>query len=165
MVKKFLFLLVLVVAGAAIWFFFLRSNDKERVLAALQEAAAAASKDRNETTSAMLLKTQTVGSCFADSCSFQLDEQMFAGDYTPEDIGANLVRMRQVFTESRLSYYDQEVLFPRENEAVINFTGNLKGTLRSNDQVNEAREIQAKLRKIDGKWKFYSFKVREIIKK
>ena len=165
MVKKLVCLLAVVVAGAAIWYFLFNKTDKDQVLDALSAVAEAASKTAGETTSSMLLKTQMVGGYFAEKCVLNIDDQMFTGEYTPEDISANMVRMRQFFTDNKLSFYDAEVLFPSVDEAVVNFTGSLKGTLKNQSRVNEAREIQAKLTKKSGSWRFYSFKIQEILKK
>ncbi len=165
MVKKLIGLLVVVALVMAVWYFFFNKTDKDRVLEALTEVAEAASKTPAETTSSMLLKTQTISGFFADKCELDIDDQMFTGEYTPEDISAKMVQMRQFFKDNKLSYYEAEVFFPSENEAVINFTGSLKGTLKNDSKVNEVREIQAKLSKKSGSWRFYCFKIQEILKK
>jgi len=165
MVKKLAIVLVLAACAGLVWYFFFNRSDRDQVIDALHDVAGYVSKEDGEKTSGMLLKSQLVGSYFADKCVLALDEQMFSGEYTPEDICANLVRTRQFFNSLKLTCHEIEVNMPSENEAVIDFTCRLRGLLKRGEQINEVRDIRAQLRKESGRWHFYSFKIREVLKR
>ncbi|MDD3118554.1 MAG: hypothetical protein PHQ27_05210 [Victivallales bacterium] len=165
MVKKIGVLVVVLAVVAVGWWYWSPQSDRSLVMKALREMADAASKERNETTAAMWLKTRKADEYLADPCSFQLERTMFSGEFSPEEITSNLVRLRRVFNTCRLSFYDAEVTFPQPDRAIIDFTGNLQGELRNGEKVDEVREIRAELSKIKEQWRFCRFSIRQVIRK
>ncbi|MFA6567471.1 MAG: hypothetical protein WCS96_04600, partial [Victivallales bacterium] len=72
---------------------------------------------------------------------------------------------RSRFSKISLDFYD---IVPdiRNDVAVVETTVRFFGELKDSAKVaEETREIQCKLKKIEGKWKFTSFKVVEVLKK
>ena len=163
--KKLLIPAVIILAAATIWFCFFRDNEENKVRRALASLADSASKRAGEKTSTMIIKSQILASNFAEKCGLLIDDKYFAGEYSPEEISNQMLRARTFFHDFSLDFYDTEIDFPSTNEARIAFTGHLTGTLKNGDRINEARELVALLRNDSGKWKFYSFKIRPILRK
>ncbi len=165
MVKKLLIPVIIIICAVVVWLLFFNESPEQKVLKRLKGLAECASKRAGEKTSGMVLKSQMVSGYFDDSCSLMVDEHHLAGDYTPEEISARMVQIRTFFTEMSLDFYEPKVTFPGPDRAEVTFTGHLTGTLKQGDRINEVRELKADLKLKDGKWRFYNFKVTQVITK
>ena len=86
------------------------------------------------------------------------------GDYSPELITANAFRARQMFNTLSLDFNDIELEINGDTAKAF-FTAVFTGSPKNCEPIREIRELEAGLRKVDGKWIFESFKVQNIIKK
>jgi len=160
-----LMILLLVVLGAGGWYFFLRSTDREKVLGRLNDLAEYVTKAPGEKGTGLLLKSQLIGRLFADHCEISVDFHNLSGSYTPEELGANLVRSRQFVETIQLSFYDTSVRFPQPDTALLDTTGQVLGKAKNGDRFREVRELAFTLKKIDGKWRFTVCRIREVLRK
>jgi len=166
MVKpKVAIIAAMLVAAAAIWFFCFHKTDKDRVLERLRELTEYISKADGEKGTTLILKSQLIGTLFAEKFEVNVDFYSLSGTYSPEEIGANLVRSRQVLDAVQLTFHDTKVTFPQPEKAVVNTTGQIVGKAKNGDRIREIRELTFTLTNTDGKWRFASCKVREVLRK
>lgn len=151
--------------GLLIWYFFFHESDEVRVRNRLRDLAECVSKSSGEKGTVMLIKSQQLDGFFADRCQIQVNEQMLTGDYTPEQLSAQITRGRQFFKSLSLSIHDPVVKVTTQEEAEIDFTGQVLGQTVNGERIREIRELRAFLSKKDGKWRFTAFRIREVLRK
>ena len=162
---KVLVVLVLVVAAAifaALYFF---PGDRTKIKKQFNSLSSLVNKEKGESAFTMAYKVNALANLFADSCSFEFSQNYMAGEYTPEQITSHAVKGRSQFSKISLDFYD--IVPDISNDvAVVETTVRFHGEIKDSAKVaEETREIQCKLKKIDGKWKFTNFKVVEVLKK
>jgi hypothetical protein len=64
-----------------------------------------------------------------------------------------------------LKFYDLHVVFPENEVAKVNLTARLTGKSTAGEQVDETRELECVLRKIENKWLFGEIEIVEVLKK
>jgi hypothetical protein len=64
-----------------------------------------------------------------------------------------------------LKFYDVSIRFPEKGAASVTLTASLKGKTAVGDLVDETREVQCVLKKVDKKWLFSEVEVVEVLKK
>ncbi len=64
-----------------------------------------------------------------------------------------------------MEFYDLNISFPEEGLARVSLTGRLTGESPGKENVNEIRELECVLKKIEGKWLFSEFEIVEVLKK
>lgn len=155
----------ILLAGLLVWYFFFRESDEVRVLNRLRDLAECVSRNSGEKGTVMLIKSQQLDGFFADRCQIQVNEQMLTGDFTPEQLSAQITRGRQFFKSLSLSIHDPVVKVATPEQAEIDFTGQVLGQTANGERIREIRELRAVLSKKDGKWRFTAFKIREVLRK
>jgi len=162
---KLLVFLVIAVAATAFAALYLFPSDRTKIKKQFDSLSSLVSKEKGESAFAMAYKVNAIANLFADSCSFEFYKNYMTGDYTPEQITSNAVKGRGQFSKISLDFYD---IVPdiQNDAAVVETTVRFHGEIKDSAKVaEETREIQCKLKKIEGKWKFTSFKVVEVLKK
>jgi len=64
-----------------------------------------------------------------------------------------------------LKFYDLTVELPEQGTARVVLTASLKGRSMNGESIDETREVQSILNKIDQKWLFSAFEVVEVLEK
>jgi hypothetical protein len=64
-----------------------------------------------------------------------------------------------------LKFYDLKVEFPEKGTAEVNLTARLTGKSTAGEAVDETRELQCILMKIEKRWLFSSLEVVEVLKR
>lgn len=167
MVKKTLFAAVplILVLAAGVWFFFFRQTEESIIRGRFREFSEAVEKRGPEGGITAVAAARRLGGFFAERTSVDVDGLTWLnGDYSPEVIVANAFRARAMFSRLSLEFNDIELEI-RENTARVFFTAVLDADPKNRNPVREIRELEAGLRKVDGKWVFESFRVQDIIKK
>jgi hypothetical protein len=144
---------------------YLFPGDKEKIKKQFSSLSKLVSKEKGESAVIMAYKVNVLASLFADTCSFEFSQNYMAGEYTPEQITSHAAKGRSQFSKISLNFYD---IIPdvQKDSAVVETTVRFYGELKDSAKIAEdTREIQCKLKKIDGKWKFTNFKVVEVLKK
>lgn len=157
---------VIFIAGASVLAsLYLFQSDKAKIKKQFDSLSKLVSKEKGESNIIMAYKVNALASLFADSCSFEFSKNYMAGEFTPEQITSHAVKGRSQFSKISLDFYD---IIPdmQKDSAVVEATVRFYGKLKDSAKVTEdTREIQCKLKKTDGKWKFTNFKVVEVLKK
>lgn len=158
-----LVLLIGIVAGF-LWFWIGNSEDK-KIRKQFAKLAENVTKEPGEGNISMVRKMQWLGSLFANSCDIDIPKSYLSGTYSPKDIVSNATRARMGFSSLKLEFYDIKINLTGKNTANVVFTGRLSGVVNNDKSADEIRELDAVIKKIDGKWLFSSFKVVEVLEK
>lgn len=160
----FALLAVLGLGGVSLWYLG-RDSDEAQVRSTLRELCRIASRQENEKVGSGLLKMRAVESVFAAQCRMDFRHEMFGGTYTTEEIAATLMRSRALFRTCTVDFRDLLVTIDPPDRATAYFTGTLEGRLNNGKTVNEVRDLECKLKKIEDRWKITDIAVRDILEK
>lgn len=123
------------------------------------------SKDSGENTFTMAHKIQSIGTLFTENCGIKTHINSLSGSYTPEEISSHAARARLQFSKLSLRFYDLDIDFPEKEMAKVTLTAKLTGKSTTGEYVDETRELESVLKKIENKWLFSNFEVIEVLKK
>lgn len=144
---------------------YLFPSDRAKIRKQFETLSILVSKEKGESGIIMAYKVNALASLFADNCSFEFSQNYMAGEYSPEQITSHATKGRAQFSKISLTFYDIVPDIQKDVavvETTVRFNGEIKNSARF---AEETREIQCRLNKIDGKWKFTSFKVVEVLRK
>ena len=123
------------------------------------------SKSPGENSFTMLQKIKDIGTLFLDPCELKAPHESLSGNYTRQEISAYTGTARSHFLQLDFKVYDVHVTFPEEEMAKVTLTARLIGKTTNAEQVDEIRELECCLRKMDRKWFFSQIEVVEVLKK
>ena len=149
-------------AGGAWWYF--HADPEAEVRDAHQEFARLVSKSEDEGSNAMLLNAYVLQNKFANTCEVSGEAEMFAGSYTPEEMAGTIMRVRGMFRSVDLAFHELVIGFPAADEAIVNFIARITVQYRTEGvaDVIEVREVASRMRKIEGDWRFVSFRLAKV---
>ena len=123
------------------------------------------SKSPEEGSLTMLQKMKDIGTLFLEPCELKSPNESLSGSYTRQEISAYAGSGRSRFFQLNLKFYDLHVAFPEKEVAKVNLTARLIGRSKTGEQVDEIRELDCLLKKMDRKWLFSQIEVIEVLKK
>jgi hypothetical protein len=169
MVKKTHIIIAIIVIGVGIvgiWVIpSLFQSEEKRVKKQFHLLSGWVSKDSGENTFTMAHKTQNIGTLFADKCELTSNLDLLSGNYTPEEISSYAARGRLAFSELKLKFFDFDISFPETDVAKVTLTARLTGRLTTGEDVDETRELESLLNKVEKKWLFSRVEIIEVLKK
>ena len=167
MVKKIILLIIIAVGIGTVGYFFLRSpSESQQIINRLHRLANSISKQGSEGAVTMALKHQTIAGLIDTNCSVFIKEAMIAGDFTPEEFAAQMLRSRAMFKSIKGEVDGCEVEFNADQTtATISFAVRIRAELKSGREIDEVRDLQSTVKKVDGKWLFSSFEIRQVLEK
>lgn len=154
---------VLVLAVALITSF--SESEEKRVKKRFALLAGWVSKEPGETAFTMAQKVRKIGGLFAERCTLQAPLDGVSGVYSPDEISRYAARARLPFSKLSIDFYDVDIDFPEERTARAVLTGRATGRLKGGEGVDEVRELQCVLEKVENKWLFTDFEVVQVLKK
>jgi hypothetical protein len=155
-------LMVMVAILATVFFFPSEEKKVKKQFALLSEWV---SKEPGESAFTMAHKIKSIGTLFAESCDLIAPVHSLSGTYSREEISSLALQSRAQFFDLSLKFYDLNISFPEKGVAKVNLTGKLKGKSTLGETVDETRELDCLLKKIEKKWRFSQFEVIEVLKK
>jgi hypothetical protein len=123
------------------------------------------SKSPEENSFTMLQKMKDIGTVFLEHCELKAPNESLSGSYTRQEISAYAASARSHFSQLDLKFYDLRIAFPEREVAAVTLTSRLQGKSTAGDRVDEIRELECLLRKIENKWLFSQIEVIEVLKK
>jgi len=123
------------------------------------------SKSPEESSLTMLQKMKDIGTLFFEPCELKSPNESLSGSYTRQEISAYAGSARSYFSQLNLKLYDLHVVFPEKEVAQVNLTARLIGRSKTGEGVDEIRELDCLLKKMDRKWFFSQIEVIEVLKK
>ena len=166
MVKmKYLFVGVLLVIIGIVLAATVFPSDEKRVKKRFHLLSEWVSKSPEESSLAMLQKMKDIGTLVLEPCELKSPHESLSGSYTRQEVSAYAGSARSHFSHLKLKLYDLHVAFPEKEVAKVNLTARLIGKSKAGEQVDEIRELDCLLKKIDRKWFFSQIEVIEVLKK
>ena len=123
------------------------------------------SKSREENAFTMLQKMKDIGTLFDEQCEMKIPDQSLSGSYARQEISTYAGSARSYASQLDLKFYDLRIAFPKREIASANLTARLTGRSTAGERVDETRELECVLRKIDQQWLFSRIEVIEVLKK
>ncbi len=123
------------------------------------------SKSQEENAFVLLQKMRSVGSLFDEHCELRTDYPSLSGSYTREEISTYVGSARSHVSRLDLTFYDLQITFPEKEAAKVTLTARLTGWSTAGEQMDEIRELECRLKKIEKKWLFSQIEVVEVLKK
>ena len=123
------------------------------------------SKSPEENAFTMLQKMKNIGTLFDEHCEMKIPDQSLSGSYTRQEISTYAGSGRSYVSQLDLKFYDLRMIFPEKEIARVNLTARLTGRSTAGERMDETRELECVLRKIDKQWLFCQIEVIEVLKK
>ena len=123
------------------------------------------SKSPEEDSFAMLKKMKEIGTLFLEPCELKAPHDSLSGSYTRQEISAYAGSACSHFSQLDFKLYDLQIAFPEKEVADVTLTARLTGKSTSGEQIDEIRELECLLKKIDRKWFFSKVEVIEVLRK
>jgi hypothetical protein len=155
---------LIVIVGIVLVVTFFPSEEK-RVKKRFHLLSEWVSKSPEEGSLTMLQKMKDIGTLFVEPCELKSPNESLSGSYTRQEISAYAGSARSYFSQLNLKLYDLHVVFPEKEVAQVNLTARLIGRSKTGEGVDEIRELDCLLKKVDGKWFFSQIEVIEVLKK
>ena len=163
-IKHLLVGVLIVVVGIVVAITLIPSEEK-RVKRQFHLLSEWVSKSPEENAFIMLQKMKNIGNLFDERCEMKIPDQSLSGSYTRQEISTYAGSARSYLSQLDLKFYDLRILFPEKEIAKVNLTARLTGTSTAGERMDETRELECVLRKIDKKWFFSQIEVIEVLKK
>ncbi len=162
--KKILLLAAVVLICVLSYLFFTGDSDKNRILKQLRLLSEYVGKSPDEKALKTLYKAQQLPGLFAPECDLELEGTHLTGTFSPEELASHVARARTNTSKLSLTFADINIVEINENSAKLVFTATLKGKSNSGkDELSETREIEATMKKHDGKFLFSGFKCVKVL--
>jgi hypothetical protein len=162
--RTILIALIIVFAGLLLGRHLLTGEEK-KVKKQFQLLTKWVSKGRGEGAIKTASKSQSLGSLFADPCTFTTELHSLSGNYSPSEIASYAARARVEFVTLSLRFYDLNVEFPKEGVARVTLTMKVTGRMTGGDWFQETQGIQCLLKKVENRWLFSEVGVVEFLQK
>ena len=163
--KKYLVIGALVVIIGIVLAITVVPSEEKRVKKRFHLLSERVSKSPGENAFTMLQKMKDIGTLFFEPCELKVLDQSLSGSYTRQEISTYAGSARSHSSQLDLKFYDLHIEFPEKEVAKVTLTGRLIGKSKTGEQVDEIRELECFLRKIENKWLFSQIEVVEVLKR
>jgi hypothetical protein len=140
-------------------------SEEKKVRKQFQLLSEGALKSPEENAFTMLQKMKNIGALFDEHCELKAPGQSLSGSYTRQEISTYAGSARSSFSRLNLKFYDFHIVFLEKEVAKVTLTARLTGRSTAGEQVDETRELECLLRKVEKKWLFSAIEVVEVLKK
>jgi hypothetical protein len=166
MVKiKYLFIAALIAILGIVIAITVFPSEEKRVKKQFRLLSEWVSKSTEENAFTMLQRMKDIGSLFDAHCELKVPDQSLSGSYTREEISTYAGSARSHASQLDLRFYDLQIAFPEKEVAKVTLTARLTGRSTAGEQMDEIRELECRLKKIEKKWLFSQIDVVEVLKK
>ena len=162
---KYLVVGVLIVIIGIVVVITLIPSEEKRVKRQFDLLSEWVSKSPEENAFTMLQKIRNIGTLFDEHCEMRAPDQSLSGSYTRQEISTYAGSARSHVSQLDLRFYDLRIIFPEKEVARVNLTARLTGRSTAGERVDETRELECVLKKIDKRWLFSQIEVIEVLKK
>jgi hypothetical protein len=162
---KYLLMGILMVIIGIVFAVTVFPSEEKRVKKRFHLLSEWVSKTPEENPFTMLQKMKDVGTLFLENCELKAPNDSLSGSYTRQEISAYAGSARSHFSRIDFRFYDLHVVFPEKEVAKVTLTVRLIGKSTTGEEVDEIRELECLLKKIDKKWFFNQIEVIEVLKK
>lgn len=162
--KYFLMGVLIAILGVALAVIVYPSEER-RVKKQFRLLSEWVSKSPEENALNLLQKMRDIGTLFSEPCELKAPDESLSGGYTRQEISAFAGSARSHFSRIDLTFHDLHIDFPEREIAKVTLTARMVGSSTAGEQVDEIRELECLLKKIDSKWLFHQIEVVEVLKR
>jgi hypothetical protein len=162
---RYLLIGVLIVILGIVMAVTLFPSEEKRVKKQFRLMSEWVSKSAEENAFIMLQKMKNIGTLFDAHCELKVPDQSLSGTYTREEISTYAGSARSHVSQLDLKFYDFDIVFPEIGVAKVTLTARLTGKSTAGEQMDDTRELECLLKKIEKKWLFSQIEVIEVLKK
>ena len=162
---KYLLVGALIVVVGIVLAITLIPSEERRVKKQFHLLSEWVSKSPEENALTMLQKMKNIGTLFDEHCEMKIPDQSLSGSYTRQEVSTYAGSARSYVSQLDLKFYDLRIIFPEKEIARVNLTARLTGRSTAGERVDETRELECVLKKIDKRWLFSQIEVIEVLKK
>jgi hypothetical protein len=155
---------IVVIIGVTVIYYFLPSEEK-KVRKQFHLLSEGVGKSPEENAFTVLQKMKNISALFDEQCELKAPSQSLSGSYSRQEISMYAGSARSVFSKLDLKFYDFHIVFLERGVARVTLTARLTGRSTAGEQVDEIRELECILKKIEKKWLFSEIEVVEVLKK
>ncbi len=163
-IKHLLVLILIVILGIVVVITLIPSEEK-RVKKQFQLLSNWVSKSPEENALTVLHRMKSIGNLFDEHCALQIEDRSLSGSYTRQEIATYAGGARSYVSQLDLKFYDFRITFPEKEIANVNLTARVMGRSTAGERIEETREVECVLRKMDKQWLFSQIEVIEVLKK
>jgi len=156
--------LLAVIAAVLIWYVYFNKTDKELIKEQLYQFRTDVSKYAGEGMAQSILKCKALEKLFDKTCHVNINVDMFAGSFSPEEISSKAMYCRSHCASAAVNFYNIKITIDGD-DAEASLTASLDGASRDGKRFNEYRELVFSFKKIEGKWLIYKIDIHQIIEK
>jgi hypothetical protein len=106
-----------------------------------------------------------IGTLFFEPCELKVPDQSLSGSFTRQEISTYAGSARSHSSQLDLKFHDLHIEFPEKEVAKVTLTGRLIGKSTTGERVDEVRELECILRKVENEWLFSRIEVVEVLRK
>ena len=163
-VRHLIIAIVLVLSGVVVLIYVLQ-GEEHKIQRAFSSLAKWASKEEGETNLTMVQKTRSIGSLCEKACHIKAPGTTFSGTYSSQQISALAARARTPFTRLEVRFDDLHIELMGEDGATVRVTAQLMGIRKRGERVDDTRELECRLQKVEGTWLFTHFELIEVLER
>ena len=158
----------LVVMAGILVYFYLSPGEEKRVKKQFSLLSQYTAKEPGEDPFSTANRIRNLSRLFAENCEFKIEGDSLyslSGSYSRQEVAGYAIRGRSYFSDLSLTFHDLKVRFPEKGSALVHVTSKLTGRSAAGEPVDEIREFQCVLNKIEKKWLFSSLEAVEVLKR
>ncbi len=163
--KRYLLIGALIVILGIVLATTLFPSEEKRVKKQFRLLSEWVSKSPEENAFTLLQRMKNIGTLFDMHCKLKVPDQSLSGTYTREEISTYAGSARSHVSQLDLKFYDLQVVFPEKELAKVTLTARLTGLSTAGERMDETRELECLLRKIENKWFFSQIEVIEVLRR
>jgi len=163
-IKYLLIGVLMVIIGSVIAITAFPSEEK-RVKKQFHLLSEWVTKSPEEKPFTMLQRMKNIGTLFDAHCELKVPDQSLSGTYTREEISTYAGSARSHVSQLDLKFYDFDIAFPEKGVAKVTLTARLTGKSTAGEQMDDTRELECLLKKIEKKWLLSQIEVVDVLKK
>jgi hypothetical protein len=162
---KYISIAAVVVIAGILAILLIHPSEEKRVKKQFHLLSERVSKSQEENTFTQIQKIKEIGALFDRQFELKDPGESFSGSYSREELSTYAGSARMHFSQLDFIFYDFHIVFPEKEVAEVNLTARLKGRSTAGEQMDEIRELNCILKKIENKWLFNQVEVVEVLKK
>ena len=165
MVKRGIILSALVGLAGLVIFLYLHSGEEEKIRKQFSLLAKWVSMEPNENVFNAAYKMKNMGDLFTEKVKMKIPDYNLGGEYSKAEIIGYAARARLPFSKFTLSFYDWQISFADSATARVTVTSRITGQWVQGEELEDTRELEWVLKKIEKDWRFSEMEVVEVLKK
>jgi hypothetical protein len=163
--KPVIILISIIVIGIILFLFFIQSEERQ-VRKRFKAFARTASTQLENSPLIVAGKSKKISKFFAQTCKIEAPEYNVSRNYSQTDIHAIAFQFLKRRSELKLKFIDLQVEIPEKGTAIAISTVRIIGKVKSGEEyVEENREIECRLKKINDEWLFVNVELIDVLTK